>query len=203
MGTLKTTNIQTITGSGTLTLGTSGETVTIPSGVTATNFVAGVSSSSTSGTAISIDSSNRISIPNQPFFYAKNTGTGSEAGDGITTSPAIFPTVVKDVGSNLSNTNSRFTAPVDGLYFFTGVPGYKQTGINYGVRFSLNGSDLTDVVRLLGALDSHSAVSFGINLYLDANDYVELNMAGAGVNAYHRNSGGVANWWSGGLIYGT
>ena len=34
MGTLKTTNIQTITGSGTLTLGTSGETLTVPTGVT-------------------------------------------------------------------------------------------------------------------------------------------------------------------------
>ena len=33
MGTLKTTNIQTITGSGTLTIGQSGETVEIPSGV--------------------------------------------------------------------------------------------------------------------------------------------------------------------------
>jgi len=199
MGTIKTTNIQTITGSGTLTLGTSGETVTIPSGVTATNFVAGVSSSSTSGTAISIDSSNRISMPNQPFFYAKNTGTGSEAGDGITTSPAIFPTAVKDVGSNLSNTNSRFTAPVDGLYFFTGVPGYKQTSQDYVVRFRINGSDVTDAVRLLGGLTSHSGVSYGINLYLDANDFVENNM----IATYHRNSGGVPNWWSGGLIYAT
>ena len=34
MGTLKTTNIQTITGSGTLTLGTSGETLVYGSGVT-------------------------------------------------------------------------------------------------------------------------------------------------------------------------
>ena len=34
MGTLKTTNIQTITGSGTLTLGTSGETLALGSGVT-------------------------------------------------------------------------------------------------------------------------------------------------------------------------
>ena len=203
MGTLKTTNIQTITGSGTLTLGTSGETITIPSGVTATNFVAGVSSSSTSGTAVSIDGSNRISMPNQPFFYAKNTGTGSESGDGITTTPAIFPTAVKDVGSNLSNTNSRFTAPVDGLYFFTGVPGYKQTGVTYAVRFDLNGSSITDAVRFIGGLSSHSAVSFAINIYLDANDYVELNMHGDGSNAYHRNSGGVANWWSGGLIYAT
>ena len=34
MGTLKTTNIQSISGSGTVTLGTSGETFTVPSGVT-------------------------------------------------------------------------------------------------------------------------------------------------------------------------
>ena len=34
MGTIKTTNIETITGSGTLTLGQSGETITIPSGAT-------------------------------------------------------------------------------------------------------------------------------------------------------------------------
>ena len=37
MGTIKTTNIQTITGSGTLTLGTSGETISVPSGVTFSN----------------------------------------------------------------------------------------------------------------------------------------------------------------------
>jgi hypothetical protein len=37
MGTIKTTNIETITGSGTLTLGQSGETINIPSGCTITN----------------------------------------------------------------------------------------------------------------------------------------------------------------------
>jgi hypothetical protein len=38
MGTLKTTNIQSISGSGTVTLGTSGETFTLGAGVTASNF---------------------------------------------------------------------------------------------------------------------------------------------------------------------
>ena len=36
MGTLKTTNIQSISGSGTVTLGTSGETFAVGSGVTTT-----------------------------------------------------------------------------------------------------------------------------------------------------------------------
>jgi hypothetical protein len=38
MGTLKTTNIQSISGSGTVTLGTSGETIAVGSGVTANGF---------------------------------------------------------------------------------------------------------------------------------------------------------------------
>jgi len=40
MGTLKTTNIQSISGSGTVTLGTSGETFTVPSGVTVSGGIA-------------------------------------------------------------------------------------------------------------------------------------------------------------------
>jgi len=36
MGTIKTTNIETITGSGTLTIGQSGETISVPSGATLT-----------------------------------------------------------------------------------------------------------------------------------------------------------------------
>jgi len=48
MGTLKTTNIQSISGSGTVTLGTSGETFTVPSGVT-------VNMSSATQTGVGID----------------------------------------------------------------------------------------------------------------------------------------------------
>ena len=40
MGTIKTTNIETITGSGTLTLGQSGETITVPTGATISGALA-------------------------------------------------------------------------------------------------------------------------------------------------------------------
>ena len=148
-----------------------------------------------------IDSSGRIAMPYQPYFYAKNTGAGSENGDGFTTTPIIFPTSTKDVGGNLSNTGSRFTAPVNGLYFFTGVPGYKQTGSDFAIRFAVNGTQITDVVRLIGSgITSHAGLSFGANIYLNANDYVELVSVGG---AYHRNNASVPNWWSGGLLWAT
>jgi hypothetical protein len=148
-----------------------------------------------------VDSNGYVSKLYQPYFYAKNTGAGSENGDGVTTTTIIFPTSTKDVGGNLSNTGSRFTAPVDGLYFFTGVPGYKQSSADFAVRLALNGTQITDVVRLIGSgVNSHSGVSFGANIFLNANDYIELISVGG---AYHRNNASVPNWWSGGLLWAT
>lgn len=141
-----------------------------------------------------------VTMPLQPFFYAKNTGTGSQAGDGITTNPPLFPTAVQDIGSCLNAAHNRFTAPVAGRYFFSGVPAYKQTGQDYAVRLVLNGTDLTDVIRLIGSPNSHSGVSFSVFLYLNTNDYIELNMQASGSNGYHRNNSSVPNWWSGGLL---
>ena len=63
MGTLKTTNIQTITGSGTLTLGTSGETVALGSGATASGFGGLVKVSEASGTALSSQASLEVALP--------------------------------------------------------------------------------------------------------------------------------------------
>tara|TARA_R110000744_G_scaffold16893_7_gene46243 strand:+ start:4332 stop:5330 length:999 start_codon:yes stop_codon:yes gene_type:complete len=148
-----------------------------------------------------MDSSGRVTMPYQPFFYAKNTGVGSESGDGITTNPAIFPTATQNIGNCLSNTNSRFTAPIAGRYFFSGNPGYKQINVDFAVRLKINGADVTDLIRFIGsAPDSHSGMAFTAIIYLNASDYVEINMGAAGVHAYHRNNSSVPNWWSGGLL---
>jgi hypothetical protein len=91
MGTIKTTNIETITGSGTLTLGQSGETITIPSGVTLTNngTASGFGSPSIvdngTATAITIDSSNNVGIgtssPQEDLSI--NVGLGTTEGLGL------------------------------------------------------------------------------------------------------------------------
>jgi hypothetical protein len=149
-----------------------------------------------------IDSVGRVTIPSQPFFYAKNA---SESGDGITTSPAVFTNVVRNVGGHFSTSGagaySRFTAPISGVYFFSGNPGYKQSSIDFAVRLRINNIDITDVIRFIGGLNSHSGTSFSTTIYLSANDYVDLNMAGNGSAAYHRNNSSVPNWFSGGLLY--
>ena len=155
---------------------------------------------STSTERMRIDSSGNVTKPYSVAFYAVNSGTGSESGDGITTNPAKFPNAVLNRGNGFSTSTNRFTAPVTGLYTFTGNPGYKQSGVDFGVRLNKNGTDITDVIRLIGGNNSHSGLSFGCTIYLAANDYVELNMAAAGSMPYHRNNSSVPNWFAGYLV---
>ena len=100
MGTLKTTNIQTITGSGTLTLGTSGETLALGSGVTLSGGF-GVTEADqwqvTSGTSVSADTNTFI------------TSGWSRA----------VPTTFNYIGSGMSQSSGVFTFPSTGIYLVT------------------------------------------------------------------------------------
>jgi len=100
MGTLKTTNIQTITGSGTLTLGTSGETLALGSGVTLSGGF-GVTEADqwqvTAGTAVSADTNTDI------------TSGWSRA----------VPTTFNYIGSGMSQSSGIFTFPSTGIYLVT------------------------------------------------------------------------------------
>jgi len=88
MGTIKTTNIETITGSGTLTLGQSGETISVPNGVTISG-----------------------GLTNTPAFLARNSALQSISDDTIT--KVQFNSVVYDTESGAYDnvTNYRFTVP--------------------------------------------------------------------------------------------
>jgi len=94
MGTIKTTNIQSISGSGTVTLGTSGETFTVPNGVT----VAG-------------------GLTNTPAFMVL-AATGMSVPDSSNTA-VTFDTEIYDTDSAV--VNGLFTCPSGkaGKYFFT------------------------------------------------------------------------------------
>jgi len=94
MGTLKTTNIQSISGSGTVTLGVSGETFNVPSGVTISN----------SGTASGFL---------YPAFEAYNSS--SQSLSDASTTKLEFDTEVFD--SNGTYSSNRFTPGVAGKYF--------------------------------------------------------------------------------------
>jgi len=141
-----------------------------------------------------IDSSGRVTMPYQPFFYAK---AGAARND-QTSNPTVFNNVVTNVGNHYDGTtNYRFTAPVAGVYLFTSQPGYKETNDDASWKLYKNGAAFTDFIRVLGGLNSHSSWSCAALVYLNVNEYVHIGWDGSG-GGYHQNAD--MSYFSGVLI---
>ena len=157
MGTLKTTNIQTITGSGTLTLGTSGETLVYGSGVT----------------------SNLL----YPAFDV-TISTNQTLTDGTFTK-IQFDNVNIDTDSAFDNTtNYRYTIPSGkgGKYFILAravVQGATTQSNNINTNLTAiykNGSNIATGVMNAGSTHYFDYVSSvaSILVSLSAGDYLEM-----------------------------
>ena len=148
MGTLKTTNIESISGSGTVTLGTSGETFTVPTGVTATGF-------------------------NNPAFQAYQ-GSTSTYGTSITV--LTCNTEVFDSNSAYDTSTYRFTPQVAGKYFFYGQIYITSPGTNLTMqcRLSKNASAFAVGDQNSAVNRDQAVVAHGIVDLNGSSDYVDL-----------------------------
>jgi len=163
MGTIKTTNIETITGSGTLTLGQSGETITIPSGCTITN----------NGTQTGFGGTNT------PNFKVSNTGNQSLSNATLT--KLTFDT--EDFDSDNAFASNKFTVPSGkaGKYAITFqvfMEGTNDIRVMRGYVYK-NGSALPDIQSRLvfngDIIDAGSPAGFVVSgvLNLSVSDYLE------------------------------
>ena len=131
-------------------------------------------------TALTIDSTGRIFMPSRPVFKATN---GSSYTRDFSSGETLvdFDTVKIDVGNNYDNATgqSRFTAPVDGIYFFTTsvrLDGIASSVAYAYIRFYKNGA-----VQNGAALDITSGFGSTYHAFtmtdifeLTANDYVDI-----------------------------
>ena len=106
-----------------LEIGSSGDTITIPSGATITNSgtatgfaPVGISSSMTSGSGLAIDSAGHITMPLQSAFNARSNANQTVATSDNTT--VVLGTEVFDQNNDFSS--NTFTAPVTGRYQLNG-----------------------------------------------------------------------------------
>ena len=148
--------------------------------------VAGITSSSTSGTAISIDSSNRVTTPLRPAFAATGTYyTQASPGPSI-----IIPAAETfDIGSNFYAATGVFTAPVTGVYMFGffGLSYPHTTNVN-SLGYYKNDALVNALIQFNGTSNQHELTSGSQLIQLNANDTITLK--------YYR-SGGSSKAYSG------
>jgi hypothetical protein len=76
--------------------------------------VAGITTASTSGTALNIDANNIVTTPANPAFSATSTGAYN-----ITSGIISYNSEQFDVGGNYDASTYRFTCPIAGVYSFS------------------------------------------------------------------------------------
>jgi hypothetical protein len=169
-----------------LEIGSSGDTITIPSGATITN----------NGTQTGFGGTNT------PCFGAKATSNQTGLTSGGWTK-IQFDTAIYNVGSGYDTTNDKFVVPAGegGKYFFTATAkinaasSYNLQGS--GIRFTVGGSAAAGLeeIHFLNNQSGYSSYSEGKNcngfLSLSAADEIE-------VYAYYQHIAGTAGTLTGG-----
>ena len=131
-----------------------------------------------------MDSTGRVTTPNQPSF---RVGFSSGGDQSITTGGiAPFDAKSYDIGNNYNTSTNRFVAPVAGVYLFYANLYFTQSGGSFvgGVGFTVNGSQVNtpagDAARSDGNFGSTGgqmtilSITNTILLNLAANDFVQV-----------------------------
>jgi hypothetical protein len=128
-----------------------------------------------------IDGSGRVTIPNQPFFYAQLTvdRTGlnlASTGDVV----VVYNDLVQNTGSNYSTSTGKFTAPVAGVYAFFAAA-YSAVQVFSQSWLVINGSRGNSTDWHFGA-NTNFTVGHWI-VKLSANDTVGFHPYNGGVTS--------------------
>jgi hypothetical protein len=157
--------------------------------------------SSNGTTALTIDPTGRIKTPNIPAFHAFNPTLGvSVAADGV----IPLSTIKFDNTNNYSTANSRFIAPISGLYYFmTNMMTNNDASYAGDHRLFVNGAQTSPQTagyglqaNLVGS--SYRKAVLTAILSLNASDYVDVRSIGAA--SWYGSATNTHCSWSGYLI---
>lgn len=136
----------------------------------------------------------------QCAFFAKSTESFSLSGNGET--KLTRPTEVYDLGGDYDAANSKFVAPVDGVYHFDATlyvnSGTWTAGDRMALLLKKNGA-ATDsngaTFRFQATSTSYFSVQMSVDIQLAEGDYVELYYNG------YRTGGAIAQYSGSGNIF--
>jgi hypothetical protein len=129
------------------------------------------------GKGIDVDTVGRVTMPNQPTFWAWN-GQGSTTG--ITSDQLItFSNTDLNIGGNYSTATGRFTAPIAGVYQFNCMGLYRANGgaSRVELTFFRNGANVSSrglaYASPTSAGQHHQAVHIQYIANLAAGDFIQ------------------------------
>jgi len=144
-----------------------------------------------------IDSSGRVTKPNQPAFYVHTVENNLAVGQVVN-----FLNTTTNVGNHWNNSNNRFVAPVAGMYQFNfSVFTHRTTNTgDFYWDLRINGvTKLRAYDGKDGGVNRHCQVMASSALYMTANQYADLNFSASPSNVSMEASG-FHNNFSGYLI---
>ena len=127
-----------------------------------------------------ISSDGEVTKPKQPGFYARRTTSGDGRSAGGITEWHISGTGSYNEGGHFKTSGSdqgSFVAPVTGKYYFAAQPGYKQSGQDFQFYFRINGTNISEPVRIIDGGDdlvSHSAFTGTCIVYMTAGQKFDV-----------------------------
>ena len=153
-------------------------------------------------TRLKIDGSGRVTKPYQPAFVAIKNGGNQSVSVGSSTHVIAFQGTTVNVGNCFNTGNSRFTAPVSGMYQINANinPYNVSQGAYWRAYLMKNGTTLVvmNMLWMYGVGDH--AFSYSASHYLNAGDYLEIQGQSNSTGAYGYSDGAVWNNFSGHLI---
>lgn len=163
--------------------------------------VAGIASSSTSGTALSIDANNFITTPARPAFRVQKTGSTTLTAGALET--VDWDATDFDIGSNFNLSTNAFTAPVSGLYLFSANLSYYDNGNSRQIegRLRVNSSQTQTAdafIQQTQSNNTHMTITLTALLNLTANDVVDVQTVSVGTITFY--SSGNRNFFHGYLV---
>ena len=144
--------------------------------------------------AITIDSSGYVVMPKRPYF---NSTTTTQSIAGSTQVVLVASSLLHNNGTHYNTSNGRFTAPVSGVYTFTGSVSMNATsGYLFISHVSSGGSSIQEYYgnQTNNSNDSLTRYLVGATFYMTATDYIQF------VTAHFTSTHNVSHWLSGSFI---
>ena len=138
-----------------------------------------------STTAISVDSSGRVTTPLTPAFHAWKSSVQTSSADDET---VTFDNITLNTGSHFSN--NIFTVPVAGVYFFSCKWLSAHDTDQDDIYIQVNNVSKSRSRNPLSASNSHETVTLTYIASLSVNDAVRVTINSNGSKIY----GGTEGW---------